>query len=236
LQSFETLVTDGKVSMQTFYFEWKAMLREMWVFLIGTAGFITFVVWNGGVAVGDTREHPFPAFYLGNPYFFLFLFFLLFLPLHVPAFRRLWSALNPKRTVLLLLGVVGFFLLYWMTFQNTHDYNQARYDWWLHNRVLLFAVANPVHKALFFVPVVGGLLSLSCIPLAQGAYALVYAFTFLSLSPSWLIEQRYALIPLTMIMLMRKQEHWLTENLLLLYWLLLNVALLLGINRREFFL
>ena len=57
-------------------------------------------VWNGGVAVGDARQHPFPALYFGNPYFFLFIVFVLFLPLHVPAFRRLWSFLNPKRTVL----------------------------------------------------------------------------------------------------------------------------------------
>ena len=124
-----------------------------------------------------------------------------------------------------------------MSFSNTHDYNQARYSWWLHNKILLFAVATPMHKALFFMPVVGGLLSLSCMPFSKGAYALVYPFIFFYLAPSWLIEQRYDLVPLTLLMLMRKQEHWVTgELVLLVYWLLLSIGLLVGFNRGEFFL
>ena len=64
----------------------------------------------------------------------------------------------------------------------------------------------------------------------------MYPFIFFYLAPSWLIEQRYDLVPLTLLMLMRKQEHWVTENLLLVYWLLLSIGLLVGFNRGEFFL
>jgi hypothetical protein len=82
---------------------------------------------------------------------------------------------------------------------------------------------------------VGGLLALILMPLSRRSYALVYPFTFLSVAASWLIEPRYYLVPLTLLMLMRKQEHWLTEYVLLAYWLVLSMLLLTGLKHGEFF-
>ena len=51
LHLIETLTGNGSLRMLAPE-EWRTMLRQTWIFLLGIGLFIAFVIWNGGVAIG----------------------------------------------------------------------------------------------------------------------------------------------------------------------------------------
>ena len=58
----------------------------------------------------------------------------------------------------------------------------------------------------------------------------------LSLLPSWLIEQRYYIVPFALLMLFRDEEAPWLENLSLVYAICVSAWLLAGIRDFRFFL
>ena len=175
-----------------------AALAAYGPFLLTFLGFAAFVAARRDVAMADTSHHPFPEVHFGNVYYLLFHTFLLFLPLHVanaPLVLRRVRA-RPVLTALLLLA---FYLVYLYTFVNDHEYNQI--PRFLRNRVLMFASQDVWHKTLFFLPIALAVLSLSVVRLRERTLYLLYPFAVLYLLPSWLIEDRYCIIPVTLFLL-----------------------------------
>ncbi|MDD5055111.1 MAG: hypothetical protein PHZ00_02470 [Candidatus Peribacteraceae bacterium] len=197
--------------------------------------FAVFLLFNGGVAVGDVSAHPFPSFHWGNVYFFLFLFFFLFLPLHVANLPRLAQLLRGRWVPALSL-ILLFALLFLITFVNDHPDNQAEYSFFLRNRLLLLFTSGMAWKALFFLPVLASVLSLLVTRLVLPASYLLYPVSFLFLTSSWLIEQRYYLVPLAFFLLFREHRSRTVEWTIIACWAAGSAILFMGINQGRYFL
>ncbi len=214
---------------------WKEWLGTLWVFGLGFVLFAIFVKVNGGVAIGDKGAHPFPAFHLGNVYFLLFCFFFLFLPIHVANLGKI-SEMIAKRKLLWMLFILGFFAFYMLTFVNDHYNNQAGLAFFLRNKILVFYTKTLVHKAVFFLPIVYAVLSLCVIRYDKKIFFFLYPFTLAFIVPSWLIEQRYYLVPFAIFLLARERYHWTVEYSLLILSMGLSAYFFWGIQQGKFFL
>ena len=211
----------------------KEHCRRSWIFLLGFAGFVIFVILNGGVAIGDQEMHPPFAFYLSNCYFSLFLFLILFLPLHLCNFAKI-RALVRQRRWWVASGLGLLLAIYVPTFTNTHPYNLV--PGFLRNTLLHLATKTLTAKILFFIPIAYAILSLAVAPLKQRGFYLLYPFWFLSLVPVWLIEVRYYLVPYSLFLLFRERRHKTPEYGLLLYSLAISIFFFWGISQQWFFL
>ncbi|RYZ44122.1 MAG: hypothetical protein EOO71_00685 [Myxococcaceae bacterium] len=192
-----------------------SFLRRHLLFVVGLVGFAAFVVFNGGVAVGDRSAHPL-KFTLGNVYLFLFLYFFLSLPTHLAALPEALANLKDKRVLAFAVLLYGVFMY---TFVNTHPYNQLNVEAFrfsddakfvgqapfLRNQLLHLATQGALHKTLFFIPVLLSSLLLLKMKLVQPRFLLIYPLTLLLLTPSWLIEQRYCLVPLALLLMARER-------------------------------
>ncbi len=210
------------------------IISALLLFGIGFCLFGAFVVWNGGIAIGDSDSHPFPAIHTGNIFFALLLSFFIFLPLHISnsktIIRRVISSnfLAPMTALL--------FLLYMMTFHNDHWYNQGWDSVFIRNRILMAMTYTPFLKILFFIPIGCAFLSFVVTPLARRSFWLLYPIVILSLLPSWLIEERYYFVPFALFLLFREERSERFEYLSAGYSMLCTVLLFIPVALRWFFL
>lgn len=203
------------------------------IIAITCISFAIFVWSNGGVAIGDQGAHPFPSVHVGNIFFLLMLFTTLLLPMvlwQIPAMLR---AMRDRPWVVPML--VALFIIYMFTFSNSHGYNQGIDSVFLRNRILTLITLNPLLKATAWIPVGLAVLSLIVTPLRKHWW-LLYPFTIIYLLPSWLIEQRYYIIPFALFLLVRKEQSLSMERLLLLYQVLLSGILFWGVAQRWYFI
>lgn len=194
-------------------------LRQSWVFWIGLFAFAVFLAVNGGIAISNQEVQPLFRFESGNLVFLLFLSAFLFLPLLI---SRIPAALKMIREhPWMLAALAGILALFWFTFRPDHPYNLAEPDYYLRNRLLMAAAADPLNKLFFFLPVAFTLLSLPGIHLADRRWRLLYPFTIFSLVPFWLIEPRYSFVPLALFILFKREEQprWITAILVGLYFI-----------------
>jgi alpha-1,2-glucosyltransferase len=163
--------------------------------LLSAAAIVGWLVANRGqVAVGDVKAHPLGTPHPGNVFFMLFVAGVLFLPLWWGYRSETWARLRRPVTWAILAGT---FALFWYTFAADHPYNRETN--FLRNQILIWATATSTHKLLFFLPIAVACVSLPSARLSPGGW-LVYPATVAFLLPSWLIEQRYYLIPLVLLL------------------------------------
>lgn len=159
--------------------------KKLMTFFIGIAGFLIFVLVNGGVVTGAKSFQPI-APSINNIVLFLFLMFVLFLPEHL---------MRIKKYVVFLPVVILGGLLFTNFFVNNHPWNQTPY--FLRNQLLIWFSQDVGHKLLLF--------SLAGIQLvALAGQPLLTFFGMLSLGFIWLVEPRYGLPFLTLYLLTRK--------------------------------
>lgn len=223
-----------------------SFLRQNVLFELGMGAFVLFVAINHGVAVGDKSAHPMKLG-LGNVYFFLLLYFFLFLPLNLAACGE---ALRSLRRWPVLLAAVLLFAVYMLTFTNDHPYNLATLRAhifteegvrlgdtpFLRNELLGLMCQEPLHKALFFVPILLSALVLLRTRLVVRGFWLLYPLGALYLMGSWLIEQRYDFIPLALLLLARERQSKALELATAAMGLVGSLVLAWGIERGLFFL
>ena len=220
-------------------------LRQNLLFVLGLAGFAIFVIVNGGVAVGDRSAHPLKLS-LGNVYLFLFLYFFLSLPVHLADLKSALARLTDKRILALSILLYGVFML---TFVNDHPYNQAsirtfRFDNpqlighapFLRNELLHLATGSVFARTLFFLPVLLSGLLLSKTRLVQPRFWIIYPLLLLLLTQSWLIEQRYSLVPLALLLLARERRSPVLEYATAALGFAGSLYLAYGIDQHLFFL
>ncbi len=141
------------------------VLRQTWPLLLVAAGFLAFVVWNGGVAIGPREKVPVSC-YPTNVWFFLGLV-VIFFPIQCGrAVGVIWA--RGRRTVWRGLGiVVVLWLIFGATFHLAHIFNRINMDYMIHNIVLYQVATQPWARlvALAILPL--GLAGWFFTPLAQ---------------------------------------------------------------------
>lgn len=170
------------------------LLRYAPVLLSGGV-IVAWLAFNRGqVAVGDVTAHPLGTPHVGNVFFMLFLSGLLFLPLWWGYRKETWARLQRPAT---WAALAATFAIFWFGFAADHPYNEEQR--FVRNQILAWATASPTHKAAFFLPIALSCVSLPSLRLSTAGW-LVYPATLAFLLPSWLIEQRYYLIPLALLL------------------------------------
>jgi alpha-1,2-glucosyltransferase len=104
-------------------------------------------------------------------------------------------------------------------FKNDHPYNNIATYYFIRNFILVAFTKSNALKALFFLPMLYTFLSLIVTPLSRKSWYLFYAITILFLLPSWLIEQRYYIIPFALFMLFRKDQSPFFERITVAYYI-----------------
>lgn len=178
--------------------------------------FLIFVWLNKGVSIGD-RERQQVGFFLGNIYFFLALVGFLFLPIFIAGCRKIkfdkrlaWGA---------GIGLVAALAFIFFP-PAVHEYNMKMK--FLRNIILWFAYHQYIWA--YALAIFLGCVTLACMKLEKNALTFL-PFVAISLMPSLLVEQRYAIIPLVLILLLRRESSFKTESALLAYFFVLSGGL-----------
>lgn len=161
--------------------------------------FVVFVLLNKGVAIGD-RAMQQAGFYMGNVYFFMALVGFLFAPITVYSILK-GKLFSLKKRIVYGAGAGLFFALLFVFFQPAlHGYNLKTQ--FLRNIILALAYGRYVW--VYALAIMFGCLTLSLLELEKKS-AMILLFILVSLVPSMLIEQRYSIVPLVFILLLRKK-------------------------------
>ena len=215
---------------------WFTLLRRSQYLLLVFAAFAAFVIWNGGVALGDAAQHP-VALNLSNAYFFLMVAFVLFLPFNLeqlPGIRQLI-----REHMWVLPALVACFFLYFYTYEHPHPYNAATLDFYRHNLFIHYTSDITAIRILAFIPVAW--MALSFVTAATASdypveMLLLVPFALLSFVPLPLIEPRYYLVALSLFLAFRPAMSTRATAVTLAYYLLASAYILFGISRQAFFL
>lgn len=217
--------------------DWRAFprsLRQTWFYWLGFGLFIVFVVMNEGVALTDQGMQPLENVHTGNVFYLLFLFAYLFLPLNLANIPKFIGLMGEKRWV--VPAGLGAYLIYLLTFQSTHPYNHSHPDYFLRNQLLINVTDTVGLKSAFFLPVAWSLLSLGVTRLREKGFYWLYPFTLLSLLPIWLIEPRYAFVPLSLFLLFKEEGSPLVEGVTLAFYVITSILLLPPLRGELFFI
>lgn len=210
-------------------------LRAFWPYLVPIAAFCAFWAWNGSISLSRAQAafHPL-TLKLGNPYFALLLAGAL-LPLQVLAGLGRFAQALRARPWLLVLPVAGF-ALYAFGFHADNPYNAALPDHLPRNALLLKLEADPIWRVAAGLAMMLAACGLGTVALRPRAALLLYPLAALFLAASWLIEQRYAIVPLVMWLAFREHRGRAVELATLALWLLLAVWVISGVLGGRFFL
>jgi alpha-1,2-glucosyltransferase len=210
--------------------------RESWKkigpFLPAVVFLASFLILRGSPVMGDVGKHPIKLS-AGNLYFLLFVSFFLFLPLQVQKFSSVVAFFKAHRLALLI--PLFFFAATLVTFRVDHPYNTGNM-FFLRNRLLMLSASSLLSKAIFLIPATLALCTFMAIRPVPRYFWLLALFTVLFLIPSWLIEQRYYLIPFSLFLLIKPMGSSRDEYLAYLWNVFLSFGFLTGIVTNRFFL
>lgn len=191
-------------------------IGHMIVFII----FAIFVLVNGSVALGDKNNHQ-VGFYLGNSYFFLATVGVLFFPILLAHIRKIDLS---KIKSFLLYGVgVGIVIAGSFVFIQPEIHHGNNKLSMLRN---IFLQAG-YHKYMWVYvgAIFVGYITLFLMNFKKKRMIFL-PFIFMSLVPSFLVEQRYYIIPLFLLLLFREESGKKAELALTSYFIILSLALM----------
>jgi len=196
--------------------------------------FLGFWAWNGSISLSaeQAQLHPL-TLRLGNPLFALLLAGLL-LPLHVMAGLGDFARAASGRPWLLLLPLL-LFTAYWWGFHADNPYNTALPDLIPRNGLLMRMDGDPAWRFGAGIVIVLAAAGLGATRLRPQGAVLLYPFAALFLAASWLIEQRYALVPIVLWLAFREHRDVRIEWATFALWFLLAVLAFAGIHAGRFF-
>ena len=210
---------------------WSGFMRGLPLFLVMLA-FLSFFLWNHGIAVGDRTRHE-VGFNPTNIAYFLLCAWLVFLPQNVLALPRIRNLI--RRPTCIALLVAGF-ALYMGTYANTHEYNSEALRFHLHNEGLYWLTKYAWIRAAAFVPIAWMVLTLCVIDLAEPRLRIMYLVAPLSVGLHPLIEQRYYLPALTLFQVWRPTAGGRWENAMLVSYVVITMWIMWGTITGRFFL
>jgi alpha-1,2-glucosyltransferase len=208
----------------------RALCRTCWSSVLGLAAFGAFVLYNGGIAVGDQSQHEL-GIHAGNLYFALF---LLPLTAAAPGLNELWRRRAALRSWLFAALLIASYLAYRYCFKVEHEYNYQHH--FLHNELLMRVIRHKRTLNWFFVPMALGLAILWTSSWSRAAFRIWLPLAAAMMLPESLIEPRYALLPIALFMLMRKDSSPLAETLGAALNAAISVTLVLMMARADLLL
>jgi alpha-1,2-glucosyltransferase len=203
------------------------------IYLLPIICFIMFMYVNDGIALGDRQSQTFGGLYPLQIFSCLFVLGLVLLPLHISNIFQIICTLRRHYWLIILIGAL--FIFYMKTFKIVHPHNFPS-DYFLRNWLLYFLDGHFRYKVAAFGLIALALLSLIVTPLRSNASYWLYPVTILSLMPVSLIEQRYYIVPYTLLMLFRKPKGLPTEISLLIWFAILSLAITYGMVTMRFFI
>lgn len=195
--------------------------------------FIAFVIYNGGVAIGDKDAHEMSSFNISNLYFFLVCGWMLFLPMNIYNLPKILPLLKNKNILILLL--LGFFF-YMGTISNPHPYNNMMFDYFLHNGLIHLMVEFDIARILFYIPIAWMALSLAVTRLPEKRFYWLFLIIPISAVMHPLIEARYYIPAFVLINLWRPAMPPAFEMTTLAGSILIATFVLFGTAQNLFFL
>eukprot|EP00879_Flechtneria_rotunda_P011023 GHRR01011518.1.p1 GENE.GHRR01011518.1~~GHRR01011518.1.p1 ORF type:complete len:514 (+),score=169.48 GHRR01011518.1:1021-2562(+) len=186
------------------------LLLDYWLLLLLPMAFCVFVVWNGGITLGDRAAHA-PATHLMQPLYFA-MFFLAnagLLLLQKPVLERTHAALSvigrsPVVAVLGVFGILGAMALCVTKYSLVHPYLTAdnrHYTFYLWRK--MFAKHIAVRYLLVPVYAAGWALLVFALSVTQhGLWVAAFIVScWVTLAPAWLLEFRYFTVPFVLAVL-----------------------------------
>lgn len=215
---------------------WRAILATGAPYLLPVAGFLGFWWWNGSISLshGQAALHPDLSLHAGNVYFALFLAGVL-LPFHVLAGLRDFFASASQRPWLIAIPALVF-AGFWWGFHVDNPYNTVSPWFYIRNGLLLAVENQPLWRMLFGLIATAAACGLAGTRLRPPGAAWLYGFAALFLAASWLIEQRYILVPLALWLAFREHRSRAVEYATFALWLVLAVCVFSGTVSGRFFL
>ena len=195
-----------------------------------------FVIYNGGVAIG-TADLQQVSFNPSNVYFFLLLGFFLFWAYNFEYVHKVYRLLATSANVWVFIGV--FFLVYFATYSNSHQFNAYGLSFYIRNIVLHHTVTNVPVKILTFIPVCW--MALTFFVMARESEKpwqlyVLYFVIFINLVPLPLVEQRYYMVGLILFLAFKPQSSDVSDRLIIASYVPVSAFLLFGISKQWFFL
>jgi alpha-1,2-glucosyltransferase len=205
-------------------------------YCVPVAAFLVFWAWNGSISLSHEQAalHPDVSLHLGNLFFALFVAGVL-LPLHAIAGlgdfathvrRRPWLAAIP----------LAVFAAFWWGFRADNPYNTAFPNYYVRNGFLIALGTEPLVRAGAGIVVALAACGLASTRLKPAAAYWLYPIAAFSLAAAWLVEQRYALVPLVLWLAFREHRGRAIEWATWALWLALAVFVFHGIIALRFFL
>ena len=215
---------------------WRVILTCGWPYLIPVAGFLGFWWWNGSISLSHAQAamHPDLSLHAGNLFFALFVAGVL-LPLHVLAGLREFAAAAHHRRWLFAIPFL-LFVGFWWGFHADNPYNAVFPWYYVRNEFLIAVDTRPAWRAAVGAVVVAAACGLAGTRLRPAAATWLYPIAALFLAASWLVEQRYVLVPLVLWLAFREQRGRAVEYATLALWLVLAVFIFSGTVGGHFFL
>ena len=161
--------------------------------------FLLFYYFNDGVAIGEKKSHPSINVYFGNIYLFLTVFAFVFLPAILDRSKDI-LAFFYKRKVLSFAIIANGFVFFGSTFIVDHPYNQS-FVGYIHNQIILVMISHFSALLISYLLLVLAI-GYFCVTkfLDKKMFFIAAIFSVLFLSMHWMIEFRYYMIPMTLIL------------------------------------
>jgi alpha-1,2-glucosyltransferase len=215
---------------------WKAAAPLVLPYCVPLAAFLAFWAWNGSISLSHEQAalHPDVSLHAGNLFFALFIAGVL-LPFHVIAGLGDFAAHVRERPWLAAIPLVVF-AAFWWGFRADNPYNTAFPEYYVRNGLLIAIGTEPLVRAAVGAVVALAACGLASTHLRPAAAYWLYPIAALSLAAAWLVEQRYALVPLVLWLAFREHRGRAIEWATWALWLALAVFVFHGIIALRFFL
>lgn len=172
-----------------------------WASMITGLAFVVFYIVNDGVAIGDKVSHVF-GLYFGNVIFLAALVGFLFLPQIIGSRKKLIYEIKSSPVTFISLFVFMVFIYVKWIAGDFHRYNGVA--GFLRNEILIVVREQLPYTLAFFVFLVIGATWLLSLAKRNSTLAIIIVIGFLSVVPSFLIEQRYYIVFATLLLLFRE--------------------------------
>jgi alpha-1,2-glucosyltransferase len=203
-------------------------LPPLWPYLVPCAVFAGYWIWNGSISFSPVQSamHPDTSLHVANLYFMLFCAAIL-LPLQVLDGVRRFVAQLPARPWLALLPL-ALVALYYAAFAVDHPYNLIENAASWRNRTLQLTQHSAAFKSMFGAVATFAAIGLAWQRLANASARWLFPLAAGFVCLSWLVEQRYYLIPLALLLAFRQPLSRRAELATLALWGILAVFLFHG--------
>lgn len=195
--------------------------------------FIAFVIYNDGVAIGDTEAHQMLNFNISNLYVFLICAWALFLALCI---QQLPNIIALKKKLWVWALVVAGFFFYMGTFDNPHGYNNTLFHFFMHNGLLYLMTEYVALRALLYIPIAWMALTLCVMPYPDRRCYWLLLFIPLAVISHPLVEPRYYFAGYLLINLWRPALNPAAETATLAAYIPLSAFIMYGTVTGWFFL